>query len=79
MDRKLLSEILEKKGFTAEDAAAAMGISRATYFRKLATFGETLTVGQVQRLCNFLGLTDSEAHKIFFTPIVAYKRQPERR
>lgn len=74
MNRQLLLATIEKKEMTAKEVAEKIGISRATYFRKLANSGDSFTVKEIKRLCDVLELGKRETHLIFFADEVAYKR-----
>lgn len=60
-----LRGLVAAKRLHAEDIASALGISTATYYRKLngaSDFG----LSEVSALIKFLGLTPDEANKLFF-------------
>lgn len=57
---------MREKRFTDDTLAKTIGISRATFFRKLRSKGETFTVKEVEGICNSLGLNKNEVHGIFF-------------
>lgn len=60
---KLKGKMVEK-GINAERLAEAMGIDRATLYRKFAK-AEKITIGEVARMKAILGLSDQEAYQIF--------------
>lgn len=66
-----LKEKIETSGYTPEQAAAAMGMHIATYYRKLKAQGVKFTVGEMQSIIQLLHLTETEASQIFFTETVA--------
>lgn len=55
-----------EKGFTIDTLAAAIGINRATLYRKLNAI-EKFTIGEVLKIKAVLQLTDEEACLIFLT------------
>lgn len=63
---KYLKNKLRLAGHTPDEAAKAMGMNRATYYRKLKAEGVKFTIEEMQRLINFLNLTNEEALIIFF-------------
>jgi predicted transcriptional regulator len=60
---KLMGKIVEK-GFTVDTLAVAIGINRATLYRKLAAI-EKFTIGEARRIKAILELTNEEAIFIF--------------
>lgn len=66
MNRHLLNERMKSKSFNVENLSSKIGISRATYFRKLAHDGDTFTVKEVEKICDILELSKDEVHEIFF-------------
>lgn len=67
---KLKGKIVEQ-GKTIADLAAAMGIDRATLYRKLSNNGETMLVKDANLIVSVLGLSVDDAVAIFFSQIVA--------
>lgn len=67
--RKLKGKIVEQ-GHTMTSLAAALGVNRATLYRKLRS-PESLTVGEVRKLSEVLCLTAGEMTAIFYTSDVA--------
>lgn len=59
---KLNGKIVEK-GLTKEGLAAAIGINRATFYRRLQN--NSLKLVDVHRICEALSLTKDEAISIF--------------
>lgn len=60
-----LRGLVAAKRLRPENIASALGISAATYYRKLngtSDFG----LSEVSALIKFLGLTPDEANKLFF-------------
>ena len=60
---KLKGKMVEK-GINAERLAEAMGIDRATLYRKFGK-AEKITIGEAARMKAILGLSDQEAYQIF--------------
>lgn len=67
---KLKGKIVERE-LTVEKLADKIGISRSTMYRKLHQGGATLTIKEVNSICDVLGLNHREATEIFFGPRVA--------
>lgn len=61
-----LKGILKEKNITQEEVAKNLHIDRTTFRRKLRREGMTFTVEEVQKITNFLGLTEQEVLDIFF-------------
>ena len=60
-----LRGLVAAKRLHAEDIASALGISAATYYRKLNGASD-FSLSEVSALIKFLGLTPDEANKLFF-------------
>ena len=67
---KLKGRIVES-GSTIETLADAIGMNRATLYRKINANGETFSVGEVDRIVRALKLDVKEATSIFFSQFVA--------
>ena len=67
---KLKGKIVEN-GKTISDVAEAVGIDRATMYRRLAENGETFTVREVSAIAKCLHLTVDDVNDIFFGDFVA--------
>ena len=67
---KLKGRIVES-GSTIETLADAIGMNRATLYRKINANGETFSVGEVDRIVRALKLDAKEATSIFFSQFVA--------
>ena len=67
---KLKGKIIEL-GRNVESVASSIGIDRATFYRKLATDGETFTIGEADAIARELRLTRDEVNDIFFSLYVA--------
>lgn len=59
--------VLAEKGLSKEYVAHKLGINPSTLYRKLATGGETFTVGECQCLVQSIPLTKEEAIEIFLS------------
>lgn len=75
MNKGLLQKKMRDKSFTADELAKKIGISRATFFRKLKNEGESFTIKEVEGICDELGLARNEVHDIFFGTEVSHVRQ----
>lgn len=62
---KLRGKIVEKEK-SADDLANALGISVATYYRKMSD-AEKITIGEAKILKATLEMTDAEATEIFLS------------
>ena len=71
IDIGYLKTKMKEAGRTPEQAASAMGMNTATYYRKLKSDGVKFTVDEMQRIIQYLNLTEEDAVRIFFTEIVA--------
>lgn len=63
--RKIIGRVAEL-GLTGDAVSKAIGVSPATYYRKMSYGGNKFTVEQVQKLIDVLQLTKEEAMAIFF-------------
>lgn len=75
MNKTLLQKKMREQAFTADSLSKKIGMGRATFFRKLRSEGEAFTIKEVEEICEALGLTRSDVHTIFFSPIVSDTRQ----
>lgn len=64
-----------ERGFTQQSISDAIGMDKATFNRKINNYGRGFTVGEANAIVRVLPLTMDEAMVIFFTDIVADKRQ----
>jgi transcriptional regulator with XRE-family HTH domain len=68
--QKLKGKIVEQ-GLTITSVAEAMGINKATLYRKMENGGAALTIKDANLLVEILHLTAEEAMAIFFAKNVA--------
>jgi len=61
-----LRGVMREKRITVEMLADAIGINRATLYRKFNSGGENLTVGEVIAIGKYLKLDGNTAMNIFF-------------
>lgn len=61
---KLKGKMAEKE-INVESLAVAIDVDRSTMYRKLDA-GEKFTIGEAQRIKDFLELSDDDAASIFF-------------
>lgn len=66
-----LKEKIKQSGLDMSQIAKAIGINRATLYRKMDSNGMKFTIGEIQKLIDVLGLSDEEAIEIFFDKEVA--------
>ena len=64
-DRNLFNYYIARANQTKGAVAAHLGINEATLYRK-STGASEFTRDEIQKLKEFLNLTDSEAMKVFF-------------
>ena len=62
---------LVELGMNVETAANLIGMDKATFYRRLASNGETFTIGEADAISKILNLTKSEVNDIFFAQYVA--------
>jgi len=67
---KLKGKLVECR-LTVEDAARAIGMDKATLYRRLNGGGCTFTIAEADKLASVLNLTADELNKIFFAQYVA--------
>ena len=61
-----LQDALREHSISYDEAATAMGIDRATFYRRLSRKGVKFTVEEVDKLTAWIGLTPQKMHEIFF-------------
>lgn len=64
-DRNLFNYFIARAGQTKTAVAAHLGINEVTLYRK-CTGASEFTRDEIQKLKEFLNLTDSEAMRVFF-------------
>lgn len=69
INRALLKSKLIAKGMTMDGLASDLGIDRTTFYRRLRD--ATLTVGNVHKIIDVLGLSEQETIAIFLCQSVA--------
>lgn len=67
---KLKKKISEKR-MNVKTVAEQIGIDESTLYRKLNANGMTLTVGEVYKIIDALGISKKEAESIFFSKKLA--------
>lgn len=67
---KLKGKIVEN-GLSVGQLSAKMGMDRATLYRRMKSNGDTMTIKEVNQICEILNLTSDEAMAIFFNHNVA--------
>ena len=75
IDTKLLKETIESKGVTKKWLAKEIGVSRPRLYKIME--GIDVSISEVERVSNVLGLSPSLRNKIFFAQRVEYKSTPE--
>ena len=61
-----LNEAMKAHAISYEDAARAIGIDRATFYRRMSRNGSKFTVDEVGKLSALLGLNSQTMQEIFF-------------
>lgn len=61
-----LRAAMEAGGVSIEDAASALGVNRATLYRRLQQAGASFTLEEVSKLADLLRLNRAEMETIFF-------------
>ena len=64
-DRNLFNYFIARTGKSKSTVAAHLGINEVTLYRK-TTGASEFTRDEIQKLKEFLNLTDSEAMRVFF-------------
>ena len=67
---KFKAAIVER-GTSVEGLADAIGVSKATIYRKINAGGDDFTIGEVLSIAKALRLTTDEGQQIFFAQNVA--------
>jgi len=67
---KLKGKIVEKE-MTIEKLAKAIGVDKATVYRKLSNSGDSFSIGEADSIVKALSLSASEAQSIFFSQFVS--------
>lgn len=70
VDVKLLNSLIEERSIK-QQVAEAIGIDRATLYRKMQGEGKKFSVDEAQRIAKAVPLTNEEAIPIFFAGEVA--------
>lgn len=68
---ELLKKSIIKNDKSIEDVAAAIGMDKSTFYRRLASGGKDFSIGEVDGICEFLSLTKKDRNQIFFKSVVA--------
>ena len=69
MNERMLKAKLIERGTNVEEVAKAIGMDRATFYRKMKS--ESFTNKQTVNICNFLKLNHQEIMSIFFDGVIA--------
>lgn len=64
-DIERLRAIIKERGFTEQELAKSIGLSRHTLYRRFNTEGGTFALEEVQRLIEVLRLSHKEVYQIF--------------
>ena len=71
---ELLKSSLKSKGVTIEQAAAAININPATFYRRINRNGERFTVAEVAKLADLLDMDGKTMERVFFEKKLAEPR-----
>lgn len=66
MDLDLLLKKMKDAGLSKDDLAIALGVDRATIYRKIAKNGDPFTIKQARQISDILHLNPETASRIFF-------------
>ena len=66
-----LQGALKQRDISYEEAAMALGIDRATFYRRLSQNGMKFTVNEVEKLTRLLNLSAKDMQDIFFESALA--------
>ena len=66
MDVKAFVKALQERNISKTELASAIGINRATMYRKMAENGDKFTVKEVNEIRRILDLSQEQASSIFF-------------
>lgn len=61
-----LQDALKQRSISYEEAAEALNIDRATFYRRMSRNGTKFTVEEVGKLASLLGLSSQALQDIFF-------------
>lgn len=67
---KLKAKMVEL-GINAEELSTRIGVDKATFYRRLASCGETFSIREADLICRELNLNRNEVNAIFFSQYVA--------
>ena len=65
VDTKKLKCAINSAGYTQERLSEALSIDKSTFSRKMQSAGLSFSIGEMHRMVDILGLTNSEASEIF--------------
>lgn len=66
MKTQMLKGKIVEAGTTIEAIAAAIGVNRSTFYRKMKNKGNTFTVEEMNKIVAAIPLSKSDAAAIFF-------------
>lgn len=67
---KLKAKMVEI-GINVEELSGAIGMDKATFYRRLSADGQTFLIKEVDAICKELKMTKEEVNEIFFSQFVA--------
>ena len=67
---KLQAKMVEI-GINVEELSGAIGMDKATFYRRLSADGQTFLIKEVDAICKELKMTKEEVNEIFFSQFVA--------
>ncbi len=62
---QLLEEKMREQNITVSDMVKHLNIDKATWYRKKKN-SQSFSIGQAEKICKLLNLSDSETTRIFF-------------
>ena len=67
---KLKAKMVEI-GINVEELSGAIGMDKATFYRRLSADGQTFLIKEVDAICKELKMTKEEVNEILFSQFVA--------
>lgn len=67
----MLKGKIVENGLNISELATKIGIDKATFYRKLNTYGENFTIKEADLIASNLSLSKDEVNAIFFSQFVS--------
>ena len=65
VDTKRLRGAITSAGYTQERLSEALSIDKSTFSRKMQSAGLSFSIGEMHKMVDILGLSNTEASEIF--------------